>query len=154
MISDSTCTPPEEQNTTVRRILRAYRIKRALEEYEKFLNAKANEFAWKNHTHKEDFEQEGRVAIWRAVTTLEARGEKGTHRYFREAINHAMIDYARRLRRPNYEVWVYTGPPPRVHEVRYGGKTKTKMQYFGDKLTRVTYRYEPTLTYDEQYVRN
>jgi hypothetical protein len=57
---------PEERNITVWQILRAYRIKRALEEYEKFLEAKAYEFAWKNHTHKEDFAQEGRVAIWRA----------------------------------------------------------------------------------------
>jgi hypothetical protein len=37
----------EERNITVQQILRAYRIKRALEEYEKFLEAKAYEFAWK-----------------------------------------------------------------------------------------------------------
>jgi hypothetical protein len=150
-MSKDDCRTPEARNITVRQILQEYRMKRALEEYATFLDIKAYEFAWKNHTHKEDFEQEGRVAIWRAVTTLVARGEKGTHRYFREAITHAMIDYARKLRRPNYEVWVYTGPPPRVHEVRYGGKTKTKMQYFGDKLTRVAYRYEPTLNYGEHF---
>jgi hypothetical protein len=145
---------PEERNITVRRILREYRMKRALEEYKRFLGIKAYEFAWKNHTHKEDFEQVGRVAIWRAVTTLEARGAKGAHRYFRQAITRAMIDYARWVREPNYEVWVYTGPPPRIHEVRYGGKTKTKMQYFGDKLARVAYRYEPPLSYDEIFAQN
>jgi DNA-directed RNA polymerase specialized sigma24 family protein len=142
---------PKERNTTVRRILREFRMKRALEEYEKFLSIKAYEFAWKNYAQKEDFEQEGRVAIWRAVATLEARGEKGTHQYFRTAIERAMIDYARRVHRPNHEVWVYTGPPPRVHKVRYGGKTKTKMQYFGDKLRRVDYKYAPTLNYDELF---
>jgi hypothetical protein len=117
----------EEREISVRRILREYRLKCALEEYEKFVRIKASEFAWGNHADKEDFGQEGREAVWRAVMTLESKGAQGTPQYFRVAIKRAMIDYNRKLRRRNYQVWEYTGPPPRVKRYRYGGKWKTKI---------------------------
>jgi hypothetical protein len=141
----------EERDITVQRILRQYKVRRALERYEKFVSISAYHFAWGNHADREDFEQEGREAIWRAVMSLEAKQDKGTHQYFRVAIRRAMIDYTRKLRRRNYQVWEYTGPPPRVHKVRYRSKVKTKIQYFGDKLTRVAYQYESPLNYDDLF---
>jgi len=142
------CTTQEKRDTTVRRLLREQRLKRALEEYEKFVSIMSYKFAWGNHADREDFKQEGREAVWRAVMTLEAKADNGTHQYFRVAVYRAMIDYNRKLRRRNYEVWEYTGPPPKVKRYRYDGKWKAKIKYHPDKLERVTYEYEPQPSVD------
>lgn len=147
MIKDD-CRTREEQDTAVRRILRERKVNRALEEYERFVSIKAYQFAWGNHADREDFEQEGREAVWRAVMTLESKGAQATPQYFRVAIRRAMIDYNRKLRRRNYQVWEYTGPPPRVKRYRYGGKWKAKIKFHPDKVERVTYQYESQASLD------
>jgi hypothetical protein len=135
-------TMQEHRDTTVWRLLRRQRVKRALEEYEKFVRIKAFEFARSPH-EREDFEQEGRVAVWRAVTALEAKQDLGSHRYFRVAIKRAMIDYGRKVYRRNCQAWKYTGPPPKVERYRYRGELKARIRFHPAKVERVKFHYAP-----------
>ena len=59
-----------------------------------------------------------------------------------------MIDYSRKVHKRNYEVWEYTGPPPKVERYRYGGELKARIRYHPAKLKRVTYQYEPQRSFD------
>jgi DNA-directed RNA polymerase specialized sigma24 family protein len=140
-------TTPEHRATAVQQLLRRQRLRRALEDYEKFIRIKAFEFARSPH-EREDFEQEGRIAVWRAVTALEAKQDKGSHRYFRVAINRAMIDYWYKVYRRNCQVWRYTGPPPKVERYRYRGELKARVRFHPAKVERVVYQYEPQPSLD------
>ena len=144
----------KERQITVRRMPGDHRLRRTLDEYEGFVRSKAGQYA-RAYDSRVDFEQVGREAVAKVFEAIEGglrlQSEKG---YYLNSIENAMLDYYRKEYRCNYDVWEYDrkNGPTKVKRYRYGGQWKARIQYHGDKLKRVTHRYQTPLNYEEYFL--
>ena len=134
------CRLREKQKITVQRTRRDSELMRTLDEYERFIQWKSRKYA-RLYEDSKDLQQVGREAVVRVFKRihegeLKAERDKG---YYLNSVDHAMLDYARKLCRKTCFVWHYEkrSGPTRTKRYRYGGEWKARIQYHGDKLTLV-----------------
>ncbi len=148
------CGIREQQTSNLRRILRDHKLRLTLSRYEKFIQWKCGKYA-RAHEDRKDFQQVGREAVVTVFDSIEegrlrVEQEKG---YYLNSVDHAMLDYARKLYRKNYFVWHYdrASGPTRTKRYRYGGGWKARIQYHGGALKLLDEQRRNVLSYEEVF---
>jgi hypothetical protein len=135
--------------TRVWELVRRDRFKRKYNEYEPFIKIVARAFSRNRSLDRQDYEQVGRIALWRNFERIEDGYEvRDEGAYYRSVIRNAMRDFYRTRHETNVEIYEYDGPKPRVKRFKYGGKVKGRIQYHGDKLKRVHEGHTPVTSLD------